>query len=176
MPMAKRMSSLAAACGVALFVAAAATAYTVPGIPKGSPGGAPTKPKLVGQQPRSEKGKEDLRAAERAAHSLGVALAGFTDEELADHGPFQIKADIPTAGKLSCSVDINQPGNFELIGADSKTYNAAGHHKFVYEFDARGESELKDVKGISLKLLVECRFKPKGGEYVSGSDTLRTLG
>ena len=173
----RRMSLPATLCAVgALLLTSVAVAYDVPGKARGSAGGPPTKPKAVGPAPNTPAGKEDRRVAERAAHALGLALAGFTNAELADHGPFKFKVDIPKPGKLSCITDILRPhSDFERIGSSSKTYQEAGTHPFEFEFEVSGENTLKTTER-PLRLLVECQYRAEGSDYIAGSIEMVTLG
>jgi hypothetical protein len=153
-------------------LASAAGAYNIPGTKPGTPGGPPTKPTPKGPAPKTAIGRENRAAAERAAHSLGVALAGLTNLELADHGPFTIRIDLPKPGKVDCGV-FN--ANFDF-GNSAKVYGSGGGHQFEYNFTIHGEATLKDFEGKHLRLGITCSFRPKGSsEYIGGNDQLVTL-
>ena len=173
--MIRRASLLAIVCVVAaLLVVPAAVGYDVPGKPKGSPGGPPTNAKPQGPAPKSTAGKDDVRIAERAAHALATALAGFTNAELAAHPPFTVKVDVLIPGKLSCHVWT--PPDLQL-GAVTKRYDAVGENEFEFDFFVGADNRLKKAEGKPLELAVVCAYRAKDAPHNENAEVrLKTLG
>lgn len=159
--MGKHTARIATLCAIlAIAPASVASAYVIPTIPKGKPGGPPTTPK-------GGKG-----SSKKPTTKVGNKIAGYTGSELAKMGSVTVTVSFPSAGTIACTLKAGST----LLGSGKATAKKAGSKPLKVTFSSTGKAFLNAHNGKAIKVTVSCSFNPtKKGKKTSKSTSTVTL-